>query len=369
MTMNNQSTMWTLSGFQTFALLSSSYLPLTTLFFPRTAVEYAGYDAQWSIIGLGIAFFVSAWLHAGLNQRLSGVSGPDMLTLVYGLWMGRILQGLFFAVYILFLSESLLFFAQTVQQDFLRTTPRLVVLLSIAFVAWYGSHQGVEALGRVAAIIWPLTVFGLVFVLSTALVTGQFGLHLPNHVTSWSRTTKGMYELMPIGLGFSSILLLNPYYKKNKRTKWIPFLSVGTAILVIVLAMLATIDNLGWQAPRHLMFVLPAIFRLARYTGFIVENYGVFILVLFTGFEVLFISVVVWSLAVLMARMFGQPEAKFPIYGAPILLLVIGVTLFIPSDVMANLLITKILVPVSWFILLIEPGIKLALSYLFRKSS
>lgn len=342
-------------------MTASSFLPLTFLFFPRIAVEHSGLGAWWAIVGIALVGYVIAWVHSALNERFSTLTGADMALKVFGRWLGSVVLAVYLCAYILFVALCTYFFTDMLAQ-FMPKTPLGVMYLSIVGVGCIGALYGPEALARVCCIGYPLLLFGNI---STLLV---IPLRVPASGVSfswvsWTSVLAGVYYLMPIYLGFNIVLMLSPYYaRKPRKSKWMPFISMGLSQTVMIPTFLVCVMILGYGAITHIEMPVPFVFRLLRLSGFVIERVGVTVIILATFSITLFISNHLWAMATVMARTFRISDHRFHFFILPVCVLCTGIDIMVFNEQEAFQLLNTVLVPMSWLLLLGVPLLMLAVA-------
>ena len=328
--------------------------------FPRTAVQYAGMDAQWSVFLLIIAAMGVSLLHGLLNERFPTMTGPDMHVLTYGKWIARPVLVGYLVVYVFFVGMSLFFFVASIK-PFYSLTPRWAMVGALCLIALRMSWHGVESLGRVSAIVHPLTWFGVVSIFTTIILQAET-VWLPHTITSWGDTLRGAYYLLPIGLGFNFFLMLSPYYEhKRRRSIWYPVISAAAGMLAVLLAFFAIILNIGWEGARDISFTIQYALQLIRHQGWIVERVGILIIIFATAYTVLFASTHLWGISTLTARILNQRDDHYRRFIIPVVMLVFGIAIWFRDTQQAFDILDQWMVPISWVLLLVIP----LLTYLF----
>ncbi|WDL96060.1 GerAB/ArcD/ProY family transporter [Alicyclobacillus sp. ALC3] len=343
-----------LSWFQTVELGSSSFLPLAFWVFPRIAVEHAGMDAQWSVFLVIVGAIAIALIHGALNERFPAVTGADMHVLTYGKWLSIPVLIAYEAVYVFFVGMSLFYFVASIQ-PFYAMTPRWVMAGALCLIAIRMSWHGVESLGRVSAIVHPLTWFGVISVFTVIMLQAKW-FWIPHTVTSWHDTFRGAYYLLPLGLGFNLFLILSPYYEhKKNRSIWYPMISAVAGMMAVVIAFFAVILNIGWEGAREVTFTIQYALQLIRMQGWIVERLGILIIIFATAYTVLFVSTHLWGISILTCRILNQSTDGYKRFIIPIAIAIFSVTVWFTDTQQAFKILDKWLVPISWILLLIIP--------------
>lgn len=350
-----------LTWFQMIELSSSSFFPMTFWIFPRIAVKYGHMDAQWSVIAVIIVSAFTGWIQGCLNERFPSITGADMHMKVYGKWLGRTSAICYLLVYIFFVALCAFFFTSAMK-SFFPNTPNVFFVGALCLVGARVAWHGVESIARLASIIHPLTWLGLVVVFTFIILQAKW-FWLPHTVTSWSNTFRGMYYVFPVYLGFNLVLMLSPYYEhKRRKSVWYPVISAAVSGIPLMLAFLAVVLTMGWEPARHITYSIPFVLQLVRMQGWIVERFGIMVVIFSTAFTASFISNHIWALSVQTARVFGKSDSHYKPYIFPIGFVVWGIAVFIQSEQQAFELVEKYLVPLSWILLLGSPILTLLIA-------
>lgn len=353
-----------LTTIQVVTLTCTSFLPLMFWVYPRLAVESAGVDAQWSVLGTCIIGMYAAWIHGLLNRRFSGTTGTGMMIAVFGKVMGRVVGFLFIPGYVLFLAVSLFSFA-IAMKSVLISTPRLATAIALVFVAVMGAVYGLETIARLSAIVFPITLAGLYF----NVIFVSFHGHWTNIM--WKPVDAGKivatsFDLVPLYFGLNLLLMLSPYYDR-RRTRSVPVALVAVAIssITALLVFLAVLLMVGQQGTERLTHPVQFVLQLAQIHGFLIERLGLFTVFFVTIFESIFLSNHLWALSTLITHLIGFKETRRKWMVFVIAIVVLVLFYLIPDEQFAEQMMWKVLMPLSWLYLLVEPTVKLVMSYIW----
>lgn len=347
-----------LSWFQLLSLCGTSFLPLLFWVYPRLAVQTAGIDGQWSVLGVVILGLFVGLLQGLLNHRFPNISGADMTRLVYGRPIGMFVNLIYGPGYLLFLSISMFIFALTLK-PFLPDTPRMVLVAGLVLVAGMGASYGVETMARTASFIYPLTSIVLIVVFTYNLIISPW-YGIPRYPVHMDKVLYGSYELLPLFFGMNLFLLLSPHYEHiHNRSIRVPVLTVGIESIIIIIVYLGCLLLLGFEAMAAVNYPPAFVMRLIRWQGLLIERVGIVLVIMTTLFGVVFISNHLWAISTLLAKTFGQQEEKFKWYVFPVAIAAVIVCIFLKDEEQVDYLIRVFLVPLSWILLVVEPVIKL----------
>lgn len=358
--------MYRLSNYQVFIVTSSSFLPLMFWVFPRYAVYYAGVDGQWALLCACLIALFTAFIHGLLNSRFPTSSGADMPSLVYGKVVGKIVSLMFLPGYMLFVAASIYSFSISVKA-LLPNTPQLATVVGLTCIAIMGATYGVETISRAASIIFPVTmlILGASFVL--IFFQGSWtGIFL--YPVNLSRSITVGAQLLPIFLGFNLYLMLSPYFDHRKGNAiWIPVISVGFSSVIIMSVFIIAIRMVGYEGLRRLVHPIDFILQLATIQGLVVQRFGVVLVFISTMFEIVFFANHLWSMSELTRRTVELKKLSEKWFVVAYAVIIIFISQLITTQQTWDWLILHILVPLSWFYLVIEPTVKLLLSYILAR--
>lgn len=356
--------MYKLSMIQVISVFCTSFLPLLFWLYPRYAVQSAGIDGQWAVVGVVLLGLYVAWIHGLLNLRFPNISGADVPSKVYGRFLGKIITSMYMPGYVLFLSISVYSFSITLK-SFLPLTPRLATVIGIVLVSALGAIYGLESIARVASIFFPVTLFVIFITYGFSLINSNLmGIYL--HPVSITKTMYGSAQLLPVLFGINMFLLLSPYYDHLRRNSvWLPLIGMGISGSTLILVYLGTAQFVGFQGILVLTHPTEFVMQLVRVPGILIERFGVVLVILVTLFQGVFISNHLWGISLTISKVFDI-EKKQKWLVLPVATAVVGIFIFIPNQQVGDIIVQRILVPLSWLYLIIEPTFKLLLSYVRR---
>ncbi|MCL6452106.1 MAG: GerAB/ArcD/ProY family transporter [Alicyclobacillus sp.] len=354
-----------LSMFQVIMLTCGSYVPLLFWVYPRYATQYAGIDGQWAVLGTCLIGLVIAWLHGQLCRRLRRVPGEYMADVAFGRVVGRVTAFLFLPGYLLFLGVSVYSFSITMQ-SVLPATPRLATVTALTLVAVVGALYGLEALGRVAVLILPLTLVILYTTCLYMVISGNMvGIYL--HPVDIGASAVAAVRLVPIFFGINIFLMFNTHFDhRGNNPVTLAVLSMVFSSVSLLLVYVTVMMSVGWEGTRTLAHPIEFVLQAAQVQGNIVQRFGILFVFLVTSFETLFLSNHLWALSELTAGVFGAGDQRRAWPTFLLALLVICIYLFIPNQQAADWMVNWMLLPLSWLYLFVEPAVKLATIWLRR---
>ncbi len=354
-----------LTGVQIISLMSTSFMPLMYWYFPRIAVEHSLYDAQWSVLGVFLVGFIMAFLHGALNERFPNVHAVDVHTMVLGKWLGTFTASAFIPVYLGFLATSIYLYSILIKFSF-PNTPKAAIIGALCLVAFRGSWTGIASLAGVASIVYPLTWIGVAVSSLMSLFQGE-RFWLTTHVADWMKMADGIYALLPLYLGFTAILVLNPYHQPKKRIRlWYPVISIFGANIVMGIPFLATLIDIGWHPNLHITFPVQYILELIRLRNGIIERMGILIILLSTMFITLYTSIQLWAISDGVAKILHMKEQRYKVISIASLVIVFVTSILFSNSDQAFYVVKTFLTPLSWIMLFGSPVLLLSVAMIRR---
>ena len=358
--------MYKLSMYQVVCVVSTGILPLLFWVYPRYAAFYGGIDGQWAILGVCLFALFSAFIQGLLTTNLRTQTGVEMLTLVFGKFIGRIVGTSFIPGYLLFIAVSLYSFAITVKA-ILPNTPHLATGVALALVSVIGALYGLETIARVAAVSFPVVMLVLGTSFALAYFRGAWtGVTLYPVSVSRSLSVAGL--LLPLFLGMNLYLMVNPYFDHRKQNAiWLPLVATGFGCLYVAGVFVVILRVVGYEGVRVLAHPVDFVLQLVQVQGFIIQRFGVSLIFVSTLFQVVFYANHLWGISELSRRLLqlNKSREKWFVMGYAVIVLVIFQ--LIPNQQAWDWIVIKLLAPLSWLYLIIEPTMKLMVFYIRRR--
>lgn len=351
---------------QVVSITCTTFVPLLLWVFPRYAAYYAGVDGQWAVLGACLLGLLSAVVHGLLNHRFARSTDGEMLKAVFGELIGKIVAITYVPTYLLFNSVSLFSFSVALK-PLLPNTPRFAVALALVLVATMGAMYGIETIGRVASLVFPMTLVVLLVSFTFIFLHGQWsGIFL--HPVSVSRSVAVSAQLLPMFFGLNVYLLLIPYYDHRKRNDvWLPVVAVSISAVAILFVYIGSIRIVGYEGLRVLTHPIEFVMQLVQLRDVIIQRFGVVLIFILTMFEAVFFANQMWAVSTLLVKTFDAPKPHSKWFVLAYMVAVLVVFMCIPNQQVWDTLVLRVLVPLSWVYLIIEPVVKLLLAYLLHK--
>jgi len=344
-----------LTNYQYFGLVTSSYLPLTFWGYPRIVAQRAGIDSLWAILGLFFVGQLLAVIHQALNGRFPSWNGAQMMTYVFGKWIGKAILVIYMPTYCVFVAVATNTYLRATVKPFFPQTPNSALFIALLVVCTVGSVYGVETLARTIAVWLTLTIIAFIMLLLLALIqNGSLQFGGTTHIANGLNTLRGVYALCPLLFGFNSILMIQPYVQKTRLTKWIPLMCISTSFLLVFIGYLTAVMTFGIRGLQEIMYPIPMLLHTVSFTAFF-NNAAPLLLTITITFNGFFLATHIWALSTLLAEIIGKGAAKYKWFIPYVVAAILAIDLLLGSEGTAIQLTEHKLTALSWLLLFAIP--------------
>jgi spore germination protein (amino acid permease) len=259
--------------------------------FPRIMAESAG-TAGWivtiyvTLVSLALLFVIS--------KLYKGFEGKDLIDIgeMTGGHIVRIVVGLMLFIYYIFANAIVLReFGEDLKIIALTGSPISFVLAFFIVGMVIGAFLGLEAVGRLGAIIIPIIAIGFIIIAAGSFRFFNFSNLFPILGTGAYNIFVGGVSKISIFSGLSLLFLLPPFIKSHKNFMSVGFKGILISSVFLIIGILAYL--LVFPYPKSLESFLP-IYELSR-----IIDYGRF----FQRIESMF--VIIWTSTALIYLSIG----------------------------------------------------------------
>jgi spore germination protein KB len=251
-----------ISSVQLFLLLVLTEAATAFLYAPSAVIHMAGRDS-WlapslaSIFGLAVALVCIA-----LAKRFPQQVFTEYLPQILGKIPGKILAGIYTAIFIHLTSVIINQSSTFIHVAFLRETPLLVIEVFIALTSIYGVYLGIEVIARQNELVWPvwtLSILIIILLVAKEINPDNFRPIVENGIMP---IIKGSALVSPFRGEIFLLLMLFPYLNKKQEVyKTAVYYLLATAFVGgLITAVL--IGVFGDVIPVYMVF---PTYDLARY--------------------------------------------------------------------------------------------------------
>jgi len=293
-----------ISSVQLFLLLVISEAATAFLYAPSDVIKMAGRDSWLTSVIPTISGLVVAVVCIALAKRFPQQVFTEYLPQILGKIPGKILAGVYTAVFIHLSSVIMNQSSAFIHVAFLRETPLVALEIIIGLASIYGVYLGIEVIARQNELVWPvwvLSIFIIILLVAESINPDNFRPFLE----------KGIMPVIKGSALFSSfrgevflLLMLYPYLNKKEDVyKSAVYHLLTTAVLLGIITA-AIIGVFGELIPVYMVF---PIYNLARYISLarFVERIQILIVVMWMFGVIVKLAVFYHSAAIAAANTLG----------------------------------------------------------------
>lgn len=298
-----------ISPTQLLMLLVVSRVTIALVFLPAAGDPSLKQDL-WLALLLGalwgIPFF---WLLNRLYQRFPDRSFPEVLELVLGRWLGKVILLAYFCFYLLGAALNLRMAGEFFVFAFLPMTPIIVVLGVVALLSAWSAKAGIEVIARLSQIAFGVVLLSILLVFFMLLKEIQFERFQPIFLQSgFEANFKQMFAIVARTSEFLTIGILLPSLNRSRvlfRTVVLAQVIIGVIWTLMGIAVTGTLG----LASSSFYFPFFSAARLISIADFL-ERVDALILASWTIGMFLRTGLILWANSVIGARLFGLKEHR-----------------------------------------------------------
>ncbi len=214
-------------------------------FLPVLTIGGAMQDAWISTLLAAIFNLPLIWLIVSLGQRFPQETVFEYAPRLLGPWLGRAAAVPFLWLFLWNAALELRLYSEVIITAFLVETPLIVVVLSMVIVAAAAAICGVEVIGRLVDLLFPLFALAIILALLMALPDADFANLLPVLSRGWAPVLEGTVIPVAMTAQFVVLLVLLPSLVRPERfTPWAlgAVLLSFLALLLVVVMVIATLS-------------------------------------------------------------------------------------------------------------------------------
>ncbi|MFY9139847.1 MAG: endospore germination permease [Thermacetogeniaceae bacterium] len=293
-----------ISSVQLFLLLVIAEAATAFLYAPSSVIKMVGRDSWLTPFIAAISGLVVAVVCIALAKRFPQQVFTEYLPQILGKIPGKILAGVYTAVFIHLSSVIMNQSSAFIHVAFLRETPLVALEIIIGLASIYGVYLGIEVIARQNELVWPvwvLSIFIIILLVAESINPDNFRPFLE----------KGIMPVIKGSALFSSfrgevflLLMLYPYLNKKEDVyKSAVYHLLTTAVLLGIITA-AIIGVFGELIPVYMVF---PIYNLARYISLarFVERIQILIVVMWMFGVIVKLAVFYHSAAIAAANTLG----------------------------------------------------------------
>jgi len=299
-----------LSG-QLYSVLTGTMLGIGILSIARSLARYAGPD---SLIVIFIVFIIFLLITYVLNKLVEKFPGDTIIEMGSSLIcrpVGKII-GVFYLIYLITLiALGTRVIGVLVKNYLLYKTPIEVIITIFLATSVYTARSGIESIGRLAAIILPMSIIPPLITILASIPYVDIGCFLPILRTPIPQLVKAILEMIFTYIGIELILLFNPFVLDRKNIKKATYWSVITVSAVSLTSIFLTIGTFGIEETKNLLWPLVELFKTIEIPGTFIENVEIIIMSTWTLSVFLSVAVLYYGAALVASKIMDAKEFNF----------------------------------------------------------
>lgn len=272
--------------------------------------DAAGTDAWLIILLAGFVNILAAMIVVKLNTRFPGKTFGDYAQELIGTIPGKIILLLFIAYLTSVIAYELRAFTEVVKMFLLFRTPTEIIILSLILVCTYVVRGGVECIGRINELIFPM-LFIPFFLM---LLPGVNLLHFDNLLPMFQDIPKKLLMALPLTaynfVGIELALFYIGFMKEPQKAYKPMILSICFITLFFAVITVICIAAFGTEYVPKLIWPLVNYVRAINLPGLFIERLDGILLSLWIMTIFTTIVTVYFVITYSLAKIFNTREQK-----------------------------------------------------------
>lgn len=265
-----------ISALQMLLMLYPTIIATGILSVPSITARYAHNDFWFSPIIASVVGFMTVYIAVQLQKAYPEQTVTEYSTKIIGRIPGKVFGLLLLFFYTESTGDITRMYSMFISNSFLPQTPEIVIIATMVLVCAFCVYGGLEVIGRVGQIIFPL--FVLPIVMLAIFLTPDFKPYniLPMFEKGVLPSLKG--AITPAGwfAEFFMMTFLLPYLADQKKGMKNGMLSVIGVMITLVVVNLIVLFILGTMTANK-VYPLMNVARYANIAGFF-ENLETFVM-------------------------------------------------------------------------------------------
>lgn len=201
----------------------------------------------WLVVLSGFAVVLPfIWAYVSLAQKFPGKNMVQIMDIVYGSFLGKLISVLYISFPFQVMSLTLRFIGDFFLTFMYPKTPLIVILIMFTSMCAWAVRSGIEVIARISLITVAITL--IVDIVTSLLLFEEIKLtnFLPLFELSMMDFIQGTHVMMAIPFGELVVfLMIIPYVNKIKQAKKSVLLGLTIGMVTILLITVRDIATLG----------------------------------------------------------------------------------------------------------------------------
>lgn len=353
-----------ISALQMAMSLFPSIIATAILSVPSITAQYARNDLWLSPILASVVGLLTVYIAVQLQKLYPGQTVTEFSIAIIGRFAGKAVGLIILLFYLQNTGEITRIYSQFINISFLPKTPEIVVIASMVFICACCVYGGLEVIGRVAQLLFPLFILPIILLIFFLSPDFEPANILPMFEKGVMPSIKG--AIAPAGwfAEFFVITFFLPFLADKKNAMKHGMRSVIGAMLTLVIVNLIVLFVMG-TTTANTVYPLMNVARYANMVGFF-ENMEAIVMAVWIAGVFVKTSVFFYAVALSTAQLLNLSDYRIVVW--PLAILIIEFSFWgIPSAMQMSLYNLTGFPFYSLFIQLIIPLILLVTAVLRKK--
>lgn len=254
---------------QLFFLLFIMRTTIVISFLPVLTLGEARQDAWIAAI---LTFFTSAaavYFVVKLALKFPNKSIVEYSQELIGIIPGKLLCLSYLGLFLFVAGTDIRLYGEVIRSGFLPEMPMVVIVGSMVLLAVMAVYSGLEPLGRMADIIFPIFLLMLLGALLFPLLEADFSNLQPVLYNGWSPVLMAVITPTAIIAQYTTLSMLVPSLTQPEKTMKVALWSLFCSSLVLVFFALIVVAVLGAEEGMRATFPVFKMLRAVRISAFL----------------------------------------------------------------------------------------------------
>lgn len=239
---------------------------------PSSLAKTAGTDAWVMVLLGGLVNICAALVMVKLNSRFPGKTLVDYIQDILGVAVGKIVGLLFAATLIIIVSLVIRSFTEVVRMFLLFRTPTEVIILSLVLTCTYLVRGGVECIGRIMEISFPMLFIPFALIMLPGLGNVEFNNLLPFMQDFSSKLLPSMPVMLLSFGGFETILFYGGFLKQPQKAYKSVILALGFVTIFYAVVTAICVANFGEKLTPQITWPVIMFIKGISFPGLFIER-------------------------------------------------------------------------------------------------
>jgi len=278
---------------------------------PRELADGVGPDGIFVLLLSALFTLVAANIIGYIIKRFPGKGYFEILTICFTKPIAYIIT-LLFVVYALLINAFIIrVFGEVIKMFLLIKTPIELIIFSILIITAFLARGGIEPLGRMAELLFPMIVIPalLLFLLAAADV------NLTNLLPVFQASPLEIIRAVPAGFlsfaGFEFVLIFGKYLNKPEKATKAMSIGIGVVSLIYLIIYIVTLGVFGRYQMNHLIWPTLTVFKVISFPGLFIDNIESLVMVIWIFIVFMSIAPMHLSKTILLGDLLKLRERDF----------------------------------------------------------